>query len=184
MNPLIEGLDGRKMSSSWGNSINLTDNAEEMYGKVMSLNDEYIGNYFELCTRLPLDETKEIKESLTKGELHPKEAKMNLAREVVSLFLGEEEVLGAEESFINTFQKKELPKDVKEVKVGKGTLLVDALIDATFVSSKSEFRRLVESGGIHIVEGENTTTITNTAEVVEKSVYIKIGKRRFIYIVV
>ena len=88
MNPLIEGLDGRKMSSSWGNTIALTAAPSDMYGKVMSMADSDIANYFEVCTRVPLQEVRDIERGLKDSTLHPKDAKMRLAREIVTLYHG------------------------------------------------------------------------------------------------
>jgi tyrosyl-tRNA synthetase len=158
ISPLINGLDGRKMSSSWGNTIPLTDSATDMYGKVMSMSDENVHTYFELCTRLSLDEVEEI----MKG--HPKESKMRLAREIVSMYHGEEEAEKAGADFEKKFSKKEVPEDVKTAKASKDTPLVDILLKEELVKSKTEFNRLSKAGAI---------------EELENGVY-RVGKHRFI----
>src|SRR3989338_2780430 len=105
----IMGLDGRKMSSSWGNTINFEDESVEMYGKIMSMVDTEIRNYLEVCTRLPLEEVGEI------IKLHPKEAKMRLAFEITKIYHGEESARKAQENFEEAFAQGWTPKDIKTV---------------------------------------------------------------------
>src|SRR6185503_17818623 len=105
LNPLIDGLDGTKMSSSKGNAITLTAPANDMYGKVMSMSDEQLPTYFEICTRVPLHEVAEI----LKG--HPKEAKMRLAKEIVTIYHGGEAAAKAQEAWENTFSEGGIPSD-------------------------------------------------------------------------
>ncbi|MEX0919424.1 MAG: tyrosine--tRNA ligase [Parcubacteria group bacterium] len=160
MTDLLEGLDGRKMSSSWGNVINVTDEANDMYGKVMSLKDDLVERYFELVTRVPMSEVLEIM------KLHPKEGKMRLAYEITKMYHDEESAKSAEDNFEKTFSKGSVPDDIKTVSVDKGTPLDKILIDAGLVSSKTEFNRLMKAGAI---------------EEKEDGVY-RIGKHRFIKI--
>lgn len=174
MTGLLEGLDGRKMSSSWGNVIKLTDTADDMYGKVMSLKDDLMEQYFVRVTRLPLEEIEGLKQG------HPRDMKMRLAREVVTLCHSEALAGEAEKNFVTTFQKGETPEDIKEVKVPTGTLLVDTLLLNDLVSSKTEFRRLVGGGAVTIVE--TGVRVTDTEAVIEEDLTIKVGKRRFIHI--
>lgn len=161
MTELLEGLDGRKMSSSWGNVINVTDEANDMYGKVMSLRDELINRYFTLATRVPRDEIKEIMSG------HPKEAKMRLAYEIVRLYYDDNAALKAQDNFENTFSKDRTPTDVLTVSVSPDVPLVSILIEQGLVSSRTEFNRLEEAGAI---------------KEMEDGVY-RIGKHRFIKIV-
>lgn len=178
---LIEGLDGRKMSSSWGNTINLTDAPSDMYGKVMSLRDELIIKYFIHATRVSLEHIKEIEEALVKGE-NPRDAKLVLAKEIVSMYYGHEESLRAQETFIATFQKKEIPDEIEEIKAIEGEVLADVLLNAEIVSSKSDFRRLVEEGAVKKLTGEEEEKIIDLKAIATTGVY-KIGKRRFIKII-
>ncbi len=157
---LLEGTDGRKMSSSWGNVINLTDEPSDMFGKVMSVKDELVRRYFELCTRVPLEEVEEI----MKG--HPKEAKMSLASEIVKMYHGAEAAEKAQENFESAFSKGGVPEDIKTVTVGQETPLVDILLAEGLVASKTEFTRLTKDGAINEIE---------------PGVY-RIGKHRFIKI--
>jgi len=172
---MLEGTDGRKMSTSWGNVINITDGPVDMFGKVMSIKDDLIEKYFVLCTDLPEDEIKEV----LKKE-NPKDQKIVLAEEVVRLYHGDRKALSAKDSFILTFQKKEIPDNLEEVVVGKGERLSGILIDRNLVSSKTEWRRLVSNGAVHLMEDKNLVQEFDFE--VDKDITIKIGKRRFIKI--
>lgn len=177
---LISGLDGRKMSSSWGNTINLTDTADDMFGKVMSLRDELIVNYFEQATRVSMKRVSEAQAALGRGE-NPRDVKLDLAEEIVSMYHGKEEALRARESFLSTFQKKEIPDDIEEIK-GEGKL-GEFLKSKEIVSSMTDWRRLVAEGAVKLLkEGGEEEKITDDTISVLPGVY-KIGKRRFIKIV-
>ena len=179
---LIEGLDGRKMSSSWGNVINLTDTPNDMFGKVMSLRDELMVKYFIHTTQVPMERVKEVEDALKKGG-NPRDVKLNLAEEIVKMYYGEKEAREAREAFISTFQKKEIPQEIEEVNTqDEGELLVDTLLNAGFVSSKTDFRRLVDEGAVKKITNDKEEKIIDSKAVAEKGVY-KIGKRRFVKIV-
>ncbi len=182
MSPLIDGLDGRKMSSSWGNVIALNAEPNDMYGKVMSMLDAQVITYFKLCTRVPENEIEKMSAGLEDGSIHPKDLKMRLAREIVSMYHDADSAQGAEENFIKTFSNKEIPNDIQTVEVGHGSKLVDALIETGTVESKSEWRRLVEDGAVSNVQtGESISDADQTAE---GEMVLKVGKRRFIKLVV
>ena len=178
---LIEGLDGRKMSSSWGNTINLTDTANDMFGKVMSLRDELIIKYFTHATRVPLERISEIEEGLKKGD-NPRDAKIILAEEIATLYHGRDEAVRARETFIATFQKKEIPDEMVEISSGQDALLVDAFIAHSIVSSKTEWRHLIEEGAVKRLTQEGEEKITDTKVLATPGAY-KIGKRRFVKVV-
>lgn len=163
LNPLIDGLDGTKMSSSKGNVITLTASPTDMYGKVMSMHDAQVPTYFELCTRVPMDEVQEI---VTQ---HPKEAKMRLAREMVSMYHSAAAAEKAEKDWSTTFSEGGVPADAPTVSSGK---LRDIVKDI----STSELRRLVEQGAISYVGGEKITSIDAEIE----SGTLRIGKHRFL----
>lgn len=164
MNPLIEGLDGRKMSSSWGNTIPLTAAPGEMYGKVMSMADEQVRTYFQLCTRVPMSEVEEV----LKG--HPKEAKMRLAREIVTLYHGAKAASAAEADWQRTFSEGGVPADAPAAASGK---LRDIVKDI----SMGELRRLVEQGAVSsVTTGEKITSIDTEI----KNDTLRIGKHRFL----
>jgi len=174
---MLEGTDGRKMSTSWGNVINITDEPNDMFGKVMSMRDDLIGKYFSLTTDLSPEEIKEIQNNI--GLQNPRDLKMRLAWEIVKLYHGEKEADRARDFFITAFQKKEVPVDAKVITVKKGTPLVDILLENQLVKSKSDFRRLVEGGGLSEVGGEK---ITDTSAKLEKELTLKVGKKNFIKI--
>lgn len=176
---IIEGLDGRKMSSSWGNTINLTDTPTDMFGKVMSLRDELIIKYFTHATRVSLDRIHEIEEGLKNGE-NPRDAKLALGEEIVALYYGKEEAVHAREAFIATFQKKEIPEEVVEIKADDEVFIVDALIQAEVVSSKTDWRRLVERGAVkRLFEGGKEEKVIDPQIRATEGVY-RIGKKRFV----
>lgn len=178
---IIEGLDGRKMSSSWGNTINLTDGANDMFGKVMSLRDELIVKYFIHATRVPLSQITDIEARLKKGE-NPRDTKLELAEEIVSMYHGAQNATSARETFISTFQKKEIPDDIENITAEENELLSDLFLRAKVIVSKNEWRRLVEEGAIKRMDSEEAEEkITDSFEKTRSGVY-KIGKRRFIKI--
>ncbi|MFZ2048893.1 MAG: tyrosine--tRNA ligase [Minisyncoccia bacterium] len=180
LGPLIEGLDGRKMSSSWGNTIGVSTEPSDMYGKVMSMVDAQIITYFTLCTRVPMEEVEETRSKLESGELHPKDAKMKLAKEIVRFYHGEEAATKAEENFIKTFSEKGVPEDILSVEAKLDTPLVDILLSNKIVESKTEWRRLVEEGAVsNTLTGEK---IEKNDEGLKDGITLKVGKRRFIKI--
>jgi len=179
MNPLILGTDGRKMSSSWGNVINLKEEPSNMYGKVMSLADNLIIQYFKLTTRVSMDEINKYEDKLKNGE-NPKNIKMQLAKELVKMYHSEKQAKEAQENWEKTFSKKEIPEDVQEIKKNKDELLVDVLLKSKIISSKNEFRRLVKENAItNLDTNEKIKEVDN--EVIP-GVY-RIGKKRFCKII-
>jgi tyrosyl-tRNA synthetase len=173
MTSIIPGLDGRKMSSSWGNTINLTDTATDMYGKVMSLGDDLVRTYFMHCTRIPVQDIESIMNTVS----HPKERKMRLALEITKLYHGIESADKAQKDFEQTFSKGGVPDDVETMMVKIGTEFASIVIEKGLVKSKSEWRRLVDEKAVSFMEGE---IISDPYQKVEKSCVLKIGKRRFL----
>ncbi|HVW67137.1 MAG TPA: tyrosine--tRNA ligase [Candidatus Peribacteraceae bacterium] len=171
---LIEGTDGRKMSKTYDNCIYLTDDANDMYGKVLRIKDELILTYMECTTDIPMDEIKDIEKAMKKGA-NPKEFKMRLAREIVTMYHGDKAAKQAEEEFQRVFSKGETPEDMPEVKAKKGELLIDLLVREKIVSSKSEARRLIEQKAVTMA-GELVTTF----DIVAKPGVTKVGKRKFV----
>lgn len=174
MTTLVEGLDGRKMSSSWGNTVNLTDTPEDMYGKIMSLHDALVERYFTTSTRVPLPEVETIM------ELHPRDAKMRLALEIVRIYHTDEAAQKAQEHFTSTFSEGKIPDDIKVVNTRVGELLGDVLLMNQIVASKTEFRRLVQEGAISNADTEER--ITDPTFVMQESLTVRVGKRRFLQI--
>ncbi|MEZ4180560.1 MAG: tyrosine--tRNA ligase [Candidatus Doudnabacteria bacterium] len=177
MTGLIEGTDGRKMSSSWGNTINITEDANEMFGKLMSINDQLINRYFEYTTRVPLAEIK----SLLKTNPHPRDQKLILAFEVTKLYHGEKLAEQARQSFIAQFSNKELPEDIPQIKLPtKEHDLLELLVSQKLVTSKSEARRLVEQGGVKV--NQNKFTQYKIDIVKNQSYILQVGKRKYLRI--
>lgn len=178
---VLEGLDGKeKMSKSLDNYIGITDEPNDMYGKTMSIPDSSIGNYFELATFTPMDEVEKIRKGILDNSIHPKEAKMNLARQIVAIYHGEKKAKEAEENFINIFQKGEIPADLEEIK-GEGNL-GSLMVSKGVLPSMTEWRRLIDEGAIKKLNGKNEEKITDFKILASPGVY-KIGKRRFIKII-
>ncbi len=175
--PLLEGLDGvKKMSKSIGNYISLTEDPMSMYGKIMSIPDNLIVRYFELCTELLVDEIKEIASGLKNKKINPRDVKMKLALEVVKIYHGTDEAKKAQESFTKTFQKKELPEDIEIFKVKKDTELKDVLVENNIVPSSSEFRRLIKSGAVDF----DNVVVDDIHFKIKKSGVVRVGKKTFI----
>lgn len=162
-----------KMSKTEGNMITLTDNATEMYGKVMSWPDAILALGFELCTRVAAEEVEKILAS------HPRDAKMRLAREIVGHYHNAEVATRAEEGFVNTFQKGEEPSKWEQVTGKRGERVAEILARVGVVKSKSDWRRLVEEGAVYLwPEGK----IENPDQILERETKLKIGKKRFIQV--
>ncbi len=179
---MLLGVDGRKMSTTWGNVINITEEPNEMYGKIMSMRDDLMIDYFVLCTRLPMLEIKKIEKELKAGA-NPRDIKMRLAREIVSLYQSPNEAKMAEENFIKVFQKKEVPEEIKSVKLKVKSLnIVDLLVATKLATSKSEARRLVEQGGIK-VDGKVVKDPKAEIAISEEGVLVQKGKRHFVRVV-
>jgi tyrosyl-tRNA synthetase len=174
--PLLLGTDGRKMSKSYGNVIGVTDPADDMFGKVMSIKDELILQYFELCTDRSDEEVKNIAKQLKKGD-NPRDLKFELAKDIVTIYHGKKAAQKAADEFEKIFKKKEKPTDMPRAKFKKGDKLVDVLVSAKVVDFKSEVRRLIQQGGVRV----NDKVIGDINYKLEKGKHvIQVGKRRFI----
>lgn len=171
---LLLGTDGRKMSKTYDNCVYIDDAPNDMYGKILSIKDDLIFDYFEFCTDVPLQEIKAMAAAMKKGT-NPKELKMRLAKEIVTMYHGASAAAEAESQFTKVFADKGVPDDMPELKVKKGMFLVDALMEAKVVASKSEARRLIEQKAVHV----NDEVVTAIDAVVEKGI-VKVGKRRFV----
>lgn len=178
--PLLEGLDGvNKMSKSLGNYIGITDSADDIYGKVLSVSDELMFRYFSLLSDLSNDEIADLQKKMETGALHPKEIKQRLARELTARFHDEEAAITAERNFEKVFAKGGLPEDIPVYtsQSDEPLLLPNLLVEASLVKSTSEARRLIQQSAVSI-DGEKVTdpgmTITAAG-----AILVKVGKRRF-----
>ena len=178
--PLLEGLDGvNKMSKSLGNYIGITESADNVYGKVLSISDDLMFRYYELLSDLSRDEIGELKEKMESGTLHPKEIKKQLARELTARFHSSEAALAAEAGFEKVFTKGGVPDDIPEM-VSSATeeiWLPQLLVDSGLVKSTSDGRRMIKQNAVSI-DGEKITDMNSVVQP-EGEVLIKVGKRRF-----
>ncbi len=168
--PLLEGTDGiNKMSKSLGNYVAINEEPQEMFGKIMSVSDELMFKYYTLLTDENLDEIK---------KLHPKEAKVKLAKLIIAQYHGQKEARDAASEFDRVFGSKELPQDIPAYKIESEKLVVDICVESGLVKSKNETRRLIQQGGIEF-EGKK---ISDIAAKINSSGVLKIGSRRFLKI--
>ncbi|OGZ45422.1 MAG: tyrosine--tRNA ligase [Candidatus Ryanbacteria bacterium RIFCSPHIGHO2_02_FULL_48_12] len=171
---LIMGTDGRKMSSSWGNTINLFDEPKEMFGKVMSMRDEEMVSYFVHCTRVPMQEVVEIEQALAAGSVNPRDTKIRLAHEITKMYWGAEGARAGEEYFRSIFQKKELPADIETVRVSSYGI-VNVLVETGLVKSKTDARRVLKEGGVKV----NDAVVTDEGFSVPPGAVLQKGKKSF-----
>lgn len=176
MNPLIEGLDGRKMSSSYGNTINLFDTPNDMFGKIMTVNDDLIIKYFTMLTRVPLDEISGYETEIKSG-VNPRDIKIKLGHALVTMYHSKEDADKAVEYFVNTFTKKEIPTEMPDFTPKSGDYnIVSILIESGLAPSKGEARRLLDQSGIKI----NGEAITDANYTVPTGVVLQKGKIHFV----
>ncbi len=175
---LLTGSDGRAMGKSLKNFISIMDNPIDMYGKIMSIVDEVLWEYFELITRVPMDEIAEMKKAVENGE-NPMIFKKKLARDVVTFYHSETNALNAEKVFEETVQKRGISEDViQEVTITGTMTILDFLKQATSGRhSSGDIKRAIEQGGVEV----GGKKITNIGEIVEftPGVVVKMGKRDF-----
>jgi len=183
--PILEGLDGvQKMSKSLGNYIGIDEAPRDMYGKTMSLADDLMVRYFELVTGVSLEELRAIEQGLREGDLHPRDVKMRLAREITAAYHNVEAAREAEEEFIRIFRQHEVPDEVADWQVEAsqledGRLYVPRfLVDAGAAGSSGEARRLIKQGGVR-VDGRKLGEDELALAPVD-GMLVKVGKRKFI----
>jgi tyrosyl-tRNA synthetase len=182
--PLLEGTDGvQKMSKSLGNYIGINEPPQEIFGKVMSISDEMMWRYYELCTDLTPAEIESKKRTAQRNSVNPRDLKVELAKRIVSDFYSPSDANEAEEEFVRRFRNKEIPDQVEEVSLSlnrEGWDLSELLVGAGLAASKGEARRLIQQGGVS-VDGERQTNTNLPALGTEaSSVLLKVGKRRFV----
>ncbi len=180
--PILEGLDGvEKMSKSLGNYIGLKESAKEMYGKTMSIPDNLILKYFELATDISIEELENIKKALKEGE-NPKNLKMRLAKELVTLYHDKEAALDAEKEFTEVFSKKGVPEEIETKHIAaKKINIVQLIAQLGLASSKGEAKRLIEGGGVKL---DNKKVAGITAEIdLSSEKLLQVGKRKFVKVI-
>ncbi len=175
---MLIGTDGRKMSTSWGNVINIIDSPDEQFGKLMSAHDDLIMDYFYFATRLPMAEIKKYEQELTKGK-NPKAVKMELAKAAVSLYHGASAAKKAAEKWEKIFSKREVSAaDIPTLKLkSKKIPAVDLVVASGAVKSKGEAWRLVSQGGLKV--GEKTISNPKQELNLKGGEVVRVGKKRF-----
>ena len=169
--PLLEGIDGiNKMSKSLGNYVAINDQPGEMFGKIMSVSDDLMFKYYTLLTDENLDEIR---------KMHPKDAKVKLAKLVISQYHGAEAADSAADEFTRVFSSKEAPQEMLEFKIDSEKTAVDICVESGLVKSKNEARRLIQQGGIEFEGGK----VTDIGVKINSSGVLKIGSRRFLRVV-
>jgi tyrosyl-tRNA synthetase len=152
--PLLEGLDGvEKMSKSLGNYVGVTESPAEMFGKLMSISDELMWKYYTLLTDLPSAAVLDLRNRVSQGELHPKQAKVDLAKRIVADFHTAADAERAAEEFERRFSKKELPVDARTVELNEAEWaapLDKRLVRCGLADSASDARRKITQGGVRI----------------------------------
>lgn len=173
---ILVGTDGEvKMSKSIGNHIPILAPPDDMYGKVMSIPDTAMSNYFPLVTRWPESEIAVLESGLSDGSLHPRDVKMKLAREIVEIFHDPAAAESAEQNFVRVFQQHDLPEDMPQYSLKPGQSVLDVLQDSGMIQSRSEGRRLISQNGVRL-DGE---LLEDPNQPFPHPGVLQAGKRRF-----
>ena len=176
---ILPGTDGVvKMSKSLGNHIPLNTNASDMYGKVMSIPDDAMGAFRRLVTRWSPVEIADMEHQVEAGRLHPRDAKMALAKEIVSVYYTQAEADAAEADFKRVFQEHGLPEEIEPFQLRPGQLLVEVIVDSGAAASRSEARRLVDQKGVRL--DDTVLDDPNLVLQVAAPAILRVGKRRFL----
>lgn len=180
MMPILEGLDGvQKMSKSLGNYIGVNDDAYEMFGKTMSISDKLISRYFELLTRVPMHEIEALQAKMETGEINPRDVKISLAKELITMYHDAEAAEKAEARFKLVYSQGDIPQDIPEVQLpAQEVWLPKFLQENGMVSSSSDGRRMLNQGAVRVdgerYEDENLQ--------IKDGMVVQVGKRKFVRI--
>lgn len=178
---ILPGTDGVvKMSKSLGNHIPLNSTPEDMYGKVMSIPDSAMPQFAKLVTRWYPKEVAEFERSLTDETVHPRDAKMKLAFEVTSTYYSDEQAQKAQDAFVALFQQGNIPTEMDEYQVGADETVLDIIVSAKMVNSRSDGRRMIDQNGVKI-DGE---PIAKADDKIATTCVLQVGKRKFIRCIV
>ncbi|MFK5881122.1 MAG: tyrosine--tRNA ligase [Sulfurospirillum sp.] len=177
MMPLLEGLDGvNKMSKSIGNYIGVTDDPNDMFGKMLSISDDLMWRYYELLSSLSIEQIDSLKQKVKDGLLHPKNVKENLALEIVQRYHGDEAAKNAKEEFEKVHSKNQLPSDLKEFVTKESIWIAQALVDCELEPSTSQARRDIKQNAVSV----NQNKISDMQMQLGIGEYIlQVGKRKF-----
>lgn len=182
---LLADETGKKMGKSEGNAVFLNETPENIYGVIMSWPDEVIVSGFELCTTVLMSEVREIAAALKNSATNPRDYKMRLAKEITKLVHGQEKADLAEEFFIKTVQKKEMPEEIDNFELTEAEYkIIDLLVETKLAASKGEAKRLIEQGGIRIKTGDAEFAaiqdINQSVKLTAEGMIIQRGKRQFL----
>lgn len=180
MMPILEGTDGvQKMSKSLGNYIGINEEPYEMFGKTMSITDDLICRYFELVTRVNMQEIKTMQDNMANGSLNPRDAKIRLAKEIITIYHGSEAARQAEEKFKLVFSQGNIPDDIDEIIVEENEIWLPRFLhENNMVSSTSDGRRMLEQGAVKV----NGVKQVEENLQFEDGQVVQVGKRKFIKI--
>jgi len=174
---ILPGTDGaQRMSKSAGNIVPINSGAQDMYGKLMSIPDFAMGTYMRLVTRWTPREIEMLEKEVEMGSLHPRDAKMKMAREITGVFYGEADAQKAQDTFIKTFQQKEVPDEIAEFELQPGQTVLDVILAAKMAGSKSEARRLFDQRGVRL---DGNTLERGDVPFPHPGV-LQVGKRKFL----
>lgn len=182
--PLLEGTDGvQKMSKSLGNYIGINEAPAEMFGKVMSISDELMWRYYELCTSLTVEEIAVRRSAAQRGEQNPRDLKIDLAQRIIADFHSREDARQALDKFNRIHQRKEAPANIEECTISADSWkLPRLLVETGLAVSVAEARRLIEQGGVY-VDGERRAAVDYEVLVTaDRAVLVQVGKRRFLHV--
>ncbi|MGE5389560.1 MAG: tyrosine--tRNA ligase [Deltaproteobacteria bacterium] len=182
MMPILEGTDGvQKMSKSLGNYIGVNDGPYDMFGKVMSIPDNLIVRYFELLTRVPMEEIKSFRLAMEKSEVNPRDVKIRLAKHIITAYHSEEEADKAEERFKLVFSQGDIPDDIPVIQISDREIwLPKFLQESGMVDSSSEGKRMLQQGAVKV----NGTRQNDENLVLEENMVVQVGKRKFIKVTI
>jgi tyrosyl-tRNA synthetase len=181
--PILVGTDGHmRMSKTTGNYVGIDERPDEMYGKIMSIPDHALLNYYTLVTRFGPGEIAAVARALDDGDLHPMEAKMALGREIVSMYHGDDAAAQAQARFQQVFQQRKLPEDMPFYSLSDPEVnVVDLLVATHLAPSRSQARRLIQQGGVRL-DGVKVADATQRPAVDGESV-LQVGRRKFVRLV-
>jgi len=185
--PILVGLDGqRKMSKSLGNYIGITEPPADMFGKIMSIPDDLMWTYYELTTDRAPQQITALKQEVSSGALHPMDAKMRLAEEIVSGFHGFDSARKAAENFQRVFRDRQSPTDVpvQKIPIGPPKKLIALLVELKLAPSKSEAERLIKQGGVELNESRIDDPRTDLDLTKPAQFLLRAGKKKFLRLIV
>jgi tyrosyl-tRNA synthetase len=182
--PLLEGTDGvNKMSKSYGNYVGIDESPDTIFGKLMAISDDLMLRYYELLSDITLDDLRELKDDIVRGTVHPMDAKMRFAHEMVQRFHSSQEAVNAEEHWKKIHRQGEIPADVEKVTIKRSrepVWLPGLLKEIGMVPSTSEGRRVIEQGGVYVTSSDVLTKVVGESLTIDQpEITFKVGKKKF-----